>query len=779
MQPVPAAAWDKQDMEKGSKRGGLPTLTASFSTKAGPCVFTREWLEEINGNRAGAPLHTCLVATENGITPLPWSKIATPEFIDKPKAGADSVPAGTWHGPAPETAAEPAALSTPVPQSDIPVPYGNVAGTIPGCKVASRKSNQGRYPGLIKVDQTGPQKKPAMLAMPSLYEIISQNLEGEYVDLLELSQEQLDLLSRSLPPARPVGPTGAGAKVTLPWANGGLEADAWPCGGALSSEEGPCTPCLGRKLSQEPGPHGPRCRHRDSYLAALQNPVSFGPGLMAAILEEPDGPSPGPEPPPATHCETPAQHGRGAGSPTVLTRRPRRASPGAQVEALVRQGSPRLPSGSSHKFSFLKGPRLGAAPGDERATSQHEGAWKKMSAIYSPRMGRAKPAGKGTDAAATAPVEERSLESTSCKNGPSIPNTGSPGREPLGWQDLHAGLLHSGIVCLPGSSDRLGRALLQVTTSGSAWGAAWCSAAELGRLILYLYSLPRREAKDGGLTVVVDARKQPPAPVLFSALRSVQSISPGCIHTVLLLAEKELVAHRERLPGVQDAAVCIERHQDLMRRVLSDPQLVHVQREGGAVLARLRREATRLGASANIRTSMESAEGLYSQLEEELHNLVSHSNSCLEHLEFLQKVRELEAEFGKHIERESDGGELMVVRQTQSELLSSSDLVLETWDLQCERNGREHRTAQMGCQQLVVRRGQPFTITLHFSGRSYEEGVDKLAFNVETEDTVFLREEDERCEYVLSQEGLIYQGARDYITSTPWNFGQVRSVPDP
>lgn len=32
----------------------------------------------------------------------------------------------------------------------------------------------------------------------------------------------------------------------------------------------------------------------------------------------------------------------------------------------------------------------------------------------------------------------------------------------------------------------------------------------------------RREAKDVGLTVVVDARKQPPSPVLFSALRSVQ-----------------------------------------------------------------------------------------------------------------------------------------------------------------------------------------------------------------------------------------------------------------
>lgn len=42
-----------------------------------------------------------------------------------------------------------------------------------------------------------------------------------------------------------------------------------------------------------------------------------------------------------------------------------------------------------------------------------------------------------------------------------------------------------------GGTDKLGRALLQVTTSSSAWGAAWCSAAELARLLLCLCSLPR------------------------------------------------------------------------------------------------------------------------------------------------------------------------------------------------------------------------------------------------------------------------------------------------
>lgn len=34
-------------------------------------------------------------------------------------------------------------------------------------------------------------------------------------------------------------------------------------------------------------------------------------------------------------------------------------------------------------------------------------------------------------------------------------------------------------------------------------------------------------------------------------------------------------------------------------------------------------------------------------------------------------------------------------------------------------------------------------------------------------------DENERREYVLSQDGLIFQGTSDYIYSIPWNFGQV------
>lgn len=66
---------------------------------------------------------------------------------------------------------------------------------------------------------------------------------------------------------------------------------------------------------------------------------------------------------------------------------------------------------------------------------------------------------------------------------------------------------------------------------------------------------------------------------------------------------------------------------------------------------------------------------------------------------------------------------------------------------------------------------------IHPQGGGQEAGLQGRALfstlAVPTEDTVFLRDENERHEYVLSQHGLIFQGTCDYIFSIPWNFGQV------
>nr|XP_060627573.1 protein-glutamine gamma-glutamyltransferase 2-like [Anolis sagrei ordinatus] len=59
-------------------------------------------------------------------------------------------------------------------------------------------------------------------------------------------------------------------------------------------------------------------------------------------------------------------------------------------------------------------------------------------------------------------------------------------------------------------------------------------------------------------------------------------------------------------------------------------------------------------------------------------------------------------------------------------------LELAAWDLLCERNNEDHRTSDAGSQRLLVRRGQTFFVTLHFSRRPFDEAVDKLTFHVET-----------------------------------------------
>lgn len=186
-------------------------------------------------------------------------------------------------------------------------------------------------------------------------------------------------------------------------------------------------------------------------------------------------------------------------------------------------------------------------------------------------------------------------------------------------------------------------------------------------------------------------------------------------------------------------------------------------------------------------------------------------------------------------------------------LIDSVELVLERCDLELEANGRDHHTADLCQQRLVVRRGQPFRLTLHFEGRSYEASVDSLTFSVVTgpapskeagtkarfplsdaveegawtasvvdqqdgalslqlsapahapiglyrlslevstgyqgssfvlghftllfnswcpADAVYLDSDEERREYVLTQQGFIYQGSAKFIQSIPWNFGQ-------
>ncbi|XP_068596678.1 pleckstrin homology domain-containing family G member 4B [Brachionichthys hirsutus] len=104
-------------------------------------------------------------------------------------------------------------------------------------------------------------------------------------------------------------------------------------------------------------------------------------------------------------------------------------------------------------------------------------------------------------------------------------------------------LLRSGAVCLPGTRDRSGRALLTVGAAHAVWSNPDCDRAELLQLLLYYASTLRKEVRAKGLTVLVDARRAAPAPALFSALGSLHENTPGCIHSVLLLVNKDSPPH--------------------------------------------------------------------------------------------------------------------------------------------------------------------------------------------------------------------------------------------
>uniref|UniRef100_F6TFN3 KIAA1755 ortholog n=1 Tax=Monodelphis domestica TaxID=13616 RepID=F6TFN3_MONDO len=731
-----------------------------------PTLFTKEWLEGLNQDLDRRALHSCLVATEKGVSPEPWLKITAPKFVNKPQTVTDLSPSQV------SLQLDALDLSTPrgmlqmVSSSNPKPPSTASSQPLLNKDTGSWGSDKNKYPGLIKVEQTGSWKKSCRLTAPSMDEMIIQNLEGDYVDLLKISKEKRGcsshrstvnlnefissdankpLKNQMVPPIQKIpSPSLVNGVSSFP-----SGSEKWTCGKPESSEDGPCTPCLRRKLNGSTQYQNSRCRYRESYLAALQNPVSFSSGLMTAIKEESDNSKNEPtlEPAAGNHLDISELRSRPnqASSPQLHAACPHKVVPqesrteemglhgylkflkssAGSSRILSRSGSPT----AHQKFSFLKGQRQSPSSQDsdppEKVTHLHNGPWKIMSSLYSPKMHRAKSSGKaGPSQTKISAQEASSTQSFGAQSSSSmdVPERDSALLETLSEQPLHAWdlkaeILLSGIACLPGSQDKTGRPLLQVTTSGSAWDAPWCSAREVTKLLIYLCSIPRQEAKAIGLTVVIDARKQAPTPCLVNALRTTQALAPASLHSLLFLGEKEAATHLEKVPaiqvevltslkalgrhvdqsqltpdlegsfpychsqwvqffqrvdpflaelrkvstllqdaiqefekgktpkGVQEAAQSMTKYKQMMESVLSDAQLVSLQRDGGATLARLRKETCKLAYSQEARNSMALAMALYSQVEERVHVLVTTSNKSLERLESLVQTRELECEF--------------------------------------------------------------------------------------------------------------------------------------
>lgn len=714
-----------------------PVPASSYST-----LFSQEWLEAFNNDFERSPLHNCLVASEEGVVPIPWTKITSPEFVnDKPQAMTVLSPAwGSLQLEALDLSGSQELHQARSPSSQV----------VFGQSLAKGKGRTHgiKYPGLIKVEQA----RPGEVAF-RMDDVARQVLEGDYVALLDFSQE-----SRGESPSGKVDtphgcPLGAleelsGSKEIpfsqkmLPLSGDSEEPslEKCACEKMASLEEEPCALGLRRKGNHRAPSHNSEGQPQEPYLNVLESPLHCASGLRTDASEEAaasktQGPLGNPEnmeqlrPGPEQAASPRLCPASPPAAPALETKMGERTKEGNGRFPKPRTGPSRNTSSSRSptlglKFSFLKGQRQAPRP-PEKAPLQHDGPRKVLCSLHSPRPNRAKCLGKaGTtqtktsgSAADSGPLTGEKADFPEASTGP--PERGPtldeepPGPEPR-MGALSMEIVRSKIACLPGGRDREGRPLLLVSTTQEAWETPWCTASEVTKLLSYLCTVPRPEDKTKGLVLMIDARNQPLHPGLVSALKATQALDPAPISAILFLGEKEAALPLETLPdgqvevltsikalshhvdpsqlptalegsftychsewvqffqksdpfladlrrassllqasikefekgdlpgGAQEASRCLNKSKELMEAVLRDPGLLSLQREGGATLARLQQEASRLDFNPDVRSHLAEAAALYSLVDEQLHVLVTASNHLLGRLELRVRMGHLE-----------------------------------------------------------------------------------------------------------------------------------------
>lgn len=241
-----------------------------------PCIFTEAWLKEINEGRHGNQLHQCVLSSDQGIVKVPWAEVINPEFLDRPKAKVESKTSSTAADSLPQDNFE------EEPNSQFPVsmsfsktilePETMVLPAKNGVAVSHRLVKSGNK--FVRMEQGKPVKnplsKPVGWVSPNMWDSRpNRELEGEYVDLLDFAKEKEALRFKlavipSLPVTfRPHSPLSKGDSTSCVQASGLMEEHCVSCSRNNQFSEDP------QKDFEFKG------RHRQSYLAAIKNPITF------------------------------------------------------------------------------------------------------------------------------------------------------------------------------------------------------------------------------------------------------------------------------------------------------------------------------------------------------------------------------------------------------------------------------------------------------------------------------------------------------------------------
>uniref|UniRef100_A0A8C5GNI1 Quattro n=1 Tax=Gouania willdenowi TaxID=441366 RepID=A0A8C5GNI1_GOUWI len=697
-----------------------------------PCMFSEEWLQDINEGRHGTPLSRCLLCTDQGVIKLPWASIAIPEFLERPKITPTIR----------ETHPEPKQNSVPLDLTSSTLPVKSVV--YPG-KDKMSASLRPADSKLVKTEHerraskscSKPLIKPVGWVSPNTCDSQSyQEIEGDYVDLVEIgkgrefvnNQRHSHLNQHDSPIFNPVRlpPTMPPGNIT-------------PCALTLQYKE-PCTPCSQRKLGQVLMDQDLKCRYRESYLAALKNPVPFERGNvnLTALEEEqlkPDNQTATQNVQQGNFCESCMK--------LLMGNQPCQFQPGCQPT--TEEFAPH------HCVCFKPESDIQGTPGILKSLpilSQNQGVQANQTSkqfghtAYVPSLSNISLATQSSD---MQPQQKEEAVKLSAKHKIKVRSLSTLSETPLGSPPLYklnnrslsdvcpeaiTGMIRlkkgalsdqetlklETMKCYKnGSRDRTGRAVVEVYGDKKEWMSPIVSAETICELLLYLHSIPRYNVRELGMTVVINAKKKPPPLHLYKALLMAQEQALHAVHSILILVDKDTSPRPEKQPGLQMDTVtsmknlnktveasqltsslggtftyshtdwlqfhqrlvpfmddlrgadgllqkaikkidcrnqmdtaqevqqCIQERRVSMKEVLEDERLVTLQREGGALLARIRREEFRFPQSEDYRDSVDSVTRLYNQVEEKLHTLVMKSNECLQHLDLLFRLREMEA----------------------------------------------------------------------------------------------------------------------------------------
>nr|XP_057923846.1 rho guanine nucleotide exchange factor 40 isoform X2 [Doryrhamphus excisus] len=103
-------------------------------------------------------------------------------------------------------------------------------------------------------------------------------------------------------------------------------------------------------------------------------------------------------------------------------------------------------------------------------------------------------------------------------------------------RELDAELLESGRLRMIGTVDRLGRALVVAETDTFRQDS---NNQEMARILACYHRMTRPEAKEKGVTVLIDSRRLLPTPESLSAIRLFQRLVPDGLGSLLILVEEE------------------------------------------------------------------------------------------------------------------------------------------------------------------------------------------------------------------------------------------------